>query len=328
MKTFPSLWFLVTCLVVVIALFTFTTCRTKQNSTGSFSTYDTLTKIWHAPDTAMLSSIEEGSLIRYGRELIVNTSKYLGPKGMVAHISNGMNCQNCHINAGTLPFGNAFSAVASTYPKFRERSGKVESIEFRVNECMERSLNGSRLDSNSNEMRAMVAYLKWLGNGVPKEVKPKGAGTEELKFLAVRADTAKGRVVYTANCQRCHGKNGEGVLADDSVVYVYPPLWGSHSYAMSAGMYRLTRLSGFVKNNMPFGTTYQKPLLTDEEAWNVSAFINSQPRPQKLFSYDWPDINKKPVDYPFGPYTDGFSEEQHKYGPFGPIKKSKEEKHK
>jgi thiosulfate dehydrogenase len=44
------------------------------------------------------------------------------------------------------------------------------------------------------------------------------------------------------------------------------------------------------------------------------------PRPAKDLSRDWPDISKKPFDHPFGPYTDSFSENQHKYGPYGPIK--------
>ncbi len=75
---------------------------------------------------------------------------------------------------------------------------------------------------------------------------------------------------------------------------------------------------------MPPGATYKKPQLIDEEAWDVAAYINSQPHPQKMFAYDWPVIGTKPVDYPFGPYTDGFNEYQHKYGPFQPIKKAKE----
>ena len=60
--------------------------------------------------------------------------------------------------------------------------------------------------------------------------------------------------------------------------------------------------------------------LSDEEAWDVAAFINSQPRPKHPFlQTDWPDISKKPYDHPFGPYTDSFPEIQHKYGPFEPI---------
>jgi thiosulfate dehydrogenase len=38
----------------------------------------------------------EDSLATYGHELISNTSYYLGPKGKVAALTNGMNCQNCH----------------------------------------------------------------------------------------------------------------------------------------------------------------------------------------------------------------------------------------
>jgi thiosulfate dehydrogenase len=70
---------------------------------------------------------------------------------------------------------------------------------------------------------------------------------------------------------------------------------------------------------MPNGTTYDNPVLTDEEAWDVAAYINSLPRATRKFSNDWPDLGAKPIDHPFGPYADAFSEVQHKYGPFQPI---------
>ena len=63
--------------------------------------------------------------------------------------------------------------------------------------------------------------------------------------------------------------------------------------------------------------------MTDVDSWDVAAFINSQPRPTKDISNDWPDISKKPMDHPFGPYSDGFSEQQHKFGPFDPIEKAR-----
>ena len=106
------------------------------------STPETKVSIWIAPDTSGLVNEKNQAIIRYGRQLISNTAYYLGPKGKVAFMSNGMNCQNCHLNAGTKPFGNNYSAVASTYPKFRERSGGIENIYKRVNDCFERSLNG------------------------------------------------------------------------------------------------------------------------------------------------------------------------------------------
>lgn len=259
------------------------------------------------------------SLARYGRELIANTSYYLGPQGKVAAITNGMNCQNCHLDGGTLPWANNYGAVAATYPKFRDRSGSIETIQKRVNDCLERSLNGKALDSNSREMKAIVSYIHWLGDDVPKGKKPKGSGIMDLKYLDRPADPQKGVLVYQNKCQSCHGSDGQGQVNADGYGYTYPPLWGAHSYNSGAGLFRMSRFAGFVKNAMPLGVDYETTQLSDEEAWDVAAFVNSQPRPSKDLSKDWPNISKKPVDHPFGPYTDGFSEEQHKYGPFEPI---------
>lgn len=280
--------------------------------------------VWVAPDTNSIPNTKEGELIRYGQKLISNTSEYLGPRGSVANISNGMNCQNCHLNAGRVSFSNHFGKVASGYPRFRPRSARIETIEFRVNDCLERSLNGQRLDSLSKEMRAFVAYFKWIGKDVQKDDDLEDAAVEALPFMKRPALPEKGKMLYLTKCKVCHGKNGEGLLRHDSLAYIYPPLWGPNSYNTGAGLHRLTRLSGFIKNNMPFGSTYKNPQLSDEEAWDIAAYISSQPRPAKDLSGDWPDLSTKPFDYPFGPYANGFTEAQHKYGPFEPIKKANE----
>jgi thiosulfate dehydrogenase len=321
MKFFQSSWFPVLLGIIIVIVIVNETLFSSPDKPANDLLNDNIIKDeWQAPDINSLPDNEEGKLIHYGRELIVNTSLYLGPKGKIAFLSNGMNCQNCHIDAGAKSFGNSFSQVASTYPKYRDRSGRIESIEFRINECMERSLNGAKLDSLSKEMKAMVAYLKWIGKDVPKGKKPIGSGLEELNFMNRAADTEKGKLVFESKCQSCHGSNGQGALNHDSSFYLYPPLWGSNSYNVSAGLYRISRFASYVKNNMPFGATHSLPKLTDEEAWDVAAFVNSQQRPEKHFSYDWPKIATKPVDYPYGPYADYFSEKQHKYGPFIPIR--------
>lgn len=276
---------------------------------------------WHPPDTSQISFTPEGKLILYGRDLIANTAVYLGPKGSVATITNGMNCQNCHLDAGTKFFGNNYGGVYSTYPRFRERSGTVENIYKRVNDCIERSLNGTRgLDTSSLEMQAIKAYITWLGQNVPKGENPAGTGIMALPYPDRSADPAKGHRVYIQNCQRCHGANGEGILHAESTGYIYPPLWGDHSYTTAAGLFRITRFAGYVKYNMPFDAPHNVRAITDDEAWDVAAFVNSQPRPEKKYPQDWPNIAGKPIDHPFGPYADNFSETQHKYGPFEPIR--------
>ena len=70
---------------------------------------------------------------------------------------------------------------------------------------------------------------------------------------------------------------------------------------------------------MPLGATYEAPQLTDQEAWDIAAFVNTQVRPHKDAPDDWPDISKKPIDHPVGPYSDSFDAIQHKLGPFKPI---------
>jgi thiosulfate dehydrogenase len=276
--------------------------------------------LWKAPALEDLNLEPNADELQYGKDLIANTAEYLGPHGKVRAISNGMNCQNCHLQAGTLPFGNNFAAVASTYPKFRARSGTEEDVQKRINDCLERSLNGKPLDRNSKEMKAMVAYISWVGKEVPKGEIPKGTGIYEVPLLDRAADPIKGKEVYEAKCASCHQSDGKGQMKPEGRGYLYPPLWGEGSYNHGAGLYRLSRFAGYVKANMPLGATFENPQLTDEESWDVAAYVNSLDRPSKDLSRDWPDISKKPMDHPFGPFSDGFSEEQHKYGPFGPIK--------
>lgn len=274
---------------------------------------------WASPDLNLIQDLAQKAQIEYGKELVAHTSRYLGPKGLVMQTTNGMNCQNCHLDAGSKIFGNNYSAVASTYPKIRARSGAIEDIHKRINDCLERSLNGKPLDTLSREMKAIKAYITFLGTNVMKGDKPNGAGLKDIAFLNREADPVKGKDVYIAKCMSCHMHDGQGQLAADGLEYTYPPLWGIHSYNDGAGLFRISNFAKYVKYNMPVPTHHSNPLLTDEEAWDVAAFINSQSRPHMKTPYDWPDISKKPVDHPFGPYTDTFSEKQHKFGPFAPI---------
>jgi len=280
---------------------------------------------WVAPDTVLIPAGPKGELIRYGRSLIANTAAFLGPNGSVAHMSNGMNCQNCHLEAGTKFWGNNYGAVNSTYPRFRERSGTIENVYKRVNDCIQRSLNGQPLDSNSREMQALMAYINWVGRYTPKKIKPVGTGIADLPFLDRAADPDQGKKLYLSKCTSCHGVDGAGQMNTFTNQYTYPPLWGDNSYNTGAGLYRISRFAGYIHDNMPFGASHANTQLTIEESWDIAAFVNSQPRPDKRFKEDWPDISKKPIDHPFGPYADGFNETQHKYGPYPPIKKARDE---
>ncbi len=274
---------------------------------------------WTAPAIGDITDTKQKEQVEYGKELIAHTAKYFGPNGSVSKISNGLNCQNCHLQAGTAVFGNNYGSVASQYPKFRARSGATENVYKRVNDCFERSLNGKAIDTAGKEMQAIVAYINYLGTNVKKGEKAAGSGLKDVAFLDRAADPETGFTVYTAKCQSCHMANGEGVFSADKTEYIYPALWGKNSFNDGAGLYRISNFAKYVKYNMPQGVTHVSTQLTDEEAWDVSAFVISQTRPHIKVPKDWPDISKKPVDHPFGPYADAFTETQHKYGPFKPI---------
>jgi len=285
----------------------------------ALKTIDTI-NYWQAPAENELNEIDNKDLILYGKDLIVHTSDYFGENGKIFKAStNGMNCQNCHLEAGTKIYGNNYSAVASTYPKYRARSGANEDIYKRINDCFERSLNGKAIQRNSKEMLAIVAYINWLGKGVKKGEKPAGSGLKEFTFLNRAANHENGKTIYAEKCQSCHQANGNGLLNADKTTFTYPPLWGDNSYNNGAGLFRLSNFAKYVKYNMPLGANYNNPQLSDEEAWDVAAFVNSQPRPKMDISKDWPKIEEKPFDHPFAPFVDGFDEKQHQFGPFQPI---------
>lgn len=283
-------------------------------------------KYWRPRDISSISDKNQKAIIEYGRELITHTSKYLGPNGSVLKISNGMNCQNCHLEAGTKTFGNNYGSVFANYPKFRARSGTVENIYKRVNDCIERSLNGKALDTNGREMQAIKAYISFIGGNVEKGKKAEGSGLKDLAFLNRAADPLKGREVFAAKCQNCHQADGYGLLLPDKTEYQYPPLWGNNSFNDGAGLFRISNFAKYVKYNMPQGVNHDSPQLTDDEAWDVAAYVNSQPRPHLAVPADWPDISKKPIDHPFGPYSDKYTETQHKFGPFTLIEKERGKK--
>src|SRR5262245_19775458 len=87
--------------------------------------------------------------------------------------------------------------------------------------------------------------------------------------------------VYAEVCSVCHGADGVGQRAARGAGYQIPPLWGSDSYNNGAGMNRVLTAAAYAMHNMPLGTTFSTPVLTDADAYDVAAYIVSQNRPQK-----------------------------------------------
>lgn len=259
----------------------------------------------------------------YGRRLLRETPELMGldhPDPERRLIGNRLACASCHIDIGTEPGTLTLLQTTQHYPRFSGRAGGMTDIEDRINECMQRSMHGKPLPMDSPEMIAMAAYLRSLGaqydamgDGSKKAVEPPAFRTPNR-----RADPNAGESVFLSKCGICHGTDGAGLLStgDPRHGYLFPPLWGPDSFNDGAGMGRVLTAARFIKARMPLG----KPDLTNEEAFDVAAFINSKPRPHMAnLDRDFPDRTAKLIDTPYGPYADPFPQDQHKYGPFQPI---------
>ncbi|WP_437397447.1 c-type cytochrome [Flagellimonas lutimaris] len=266
---------------------------------------------------------EKNILVKKGFEIFRNTPLHIGPKqkdSTQAYAGNNLACASCHLDGGTKPYAAPLIGVVKRFPQFRGRENKIGTIEERVNGCMERSMNGRKLPENSDAMVAMVAYMDWLGRAAPSNGKIEGQGFLKVKIPERAVDLAHGETVYQKHCVICHGADGQGQRLPQNELYLYPPLWGNDSYNNGAGMTRVITAAQFIKGNMPFGITFDNPTLTDEEAYDVAGYINQKLRPTKPNrEADFPDLVKKPVSTPYGPYIDPFTEEQHQLGPFQPI---------
>lgn len=266
---------------------------------------------------------EERKLVQYGYGLITETYKYLGPeikdKDKIV-TGNNLACGNCHLSAGTKPFAAPYVGLTGVFPIYIGRENKFESLEERCNGCFERSMNGKTIPENSKEMQAIAAYIKYLSRNIPVGMRIAGQNYISIHPPDRAADLVRGHQVYITRCLVCHGAKGEGRrkgIAGDASGYLYPPLWGVDSYNDGAGMNRVLTAAAFIKGNMPMGTTADKPVLTDEEAFDVAAFINSHQRPEKKSKQiDYPDLSKKAIDCPYPPYKDSFPQRRHQFGPF------------
>ncbi len=282
---------------------------------------------WVIPDVDKLPDNDWGRTVRYGRDLIARTYALIGPEVSDAShrfAGNNLACQNCHLDAGTKQFGQPFQGVFAAFPNYRARSGAVGTLEDRIQGCMTRSMNGKPLPPDGPEMTALIAYMKFLSEGRPVGAPTPGRGSGRMPELTNASDPEHGKAVYVQTCAACHGANGQGQRVGqpgDAKGYTFPPLWGDDSFNNGAGMDRLIAASNFIHSNMPNGTSWQQPVLSEQDAWDVAAYVQAQPRPQKAqLDRDYPVRLQKPVDNGYGPYADGFSQQQHQLGPFGPIR--------
>ncbi len=250
----------------------------------------TMVTAWTLPRNPLEDSTLQASprteLVRRGYKLFVAT-----PREAPQFSGNKVSCGNCHLNAGQRERGMPLVGIASVFPEYNKREGRTFTLEDRIISCFLRSENAtgalhqtvgvqgdsSLPHSESKEVIALAAYISWLSEGFPRGSKLPWRGQNEIapehRIPLSKLNPSRGNALYMKNCKQCHGKDGQGVSIGDKKA---GPLWGPGSWNDGAGAARVYTLAGIIRYAMP----YLNPgSLSDEEAQQIAAFINSKPRP-------------------------------------------------
>lgn len=221
-----------------------------------------------------------GDAVRQGEAIFRGTNTHpLSAK----YVGNEQVCGNCHIDAGRLAGSAPLWAAWVAYPAYRSKTKQVDTFVERIQGCFKYSMDaqdsaaGGAPAADSDTIVSLAAYSFWLAKGAPTgdETMP-GRGYPRLAETAQGFDAKRGQGVYVARCALCHGEDGSGVVSAEAGT-LFPPLWGPGAYNWGAGMHVVDTAAGFIKHNMPLGLGDS---LSDQQAWDVAAYINSHERPQ------------------------------------------------
>jgi thiosulfate dehydrogenase len=207
-------------------------------------------------------------VVKLGEAIVENTTTHPMSK---EYVGNALNCTSCHLNNGRHEKAGTFLGTATAYPAWSPRENRVITLEDRVLNCFMRSCNGTRPPLGSEVSVAVTTYITSLSQGQSLRMNSKRpVGPGAIKLLAVKPDQAdikRGASLYTSRCAECHQADGQGDKDN-------PPVWGERSYNDGAGLSSVENLAAWLKVAMPLDDTN----LTDQQALDVAAYVNSQKR--------------------------------------------------
>ena len=228
------------------------------------------------PSQAAIPAGPDGEAIRRGIEIFVHTGT-----AAKRYVGNDLSCGNCHLDGGRAANASPMWAAWVSYPAYRAKDGKINTMEDRIRACFTYSMNAQASPAatpppyGDDIYRDLQSYFAWLATGARVGAKLNGAGYLKLHQPAQATDPGRGAKVFGENCAACHGDTGQGETKPDGSV-AFPPLWGSRSFNWGAGMGKVATAAGFIRANMPLGNGYS---LTEQQAWDVAAFLDSHERP-------------------------------------------------
>ncbi|WP_084402675.1 c-type cytochrome [Cupriavidus sp. amp6] len=237
---------------------------------------------WSVPDPATIPTGEAGNEIRHGKTLLEQTARSIGPNATdpgKRFAGNNLNCVQCHAGPsglpGTKPYALPLVNVVHEYPKLDVKSMKVITLQDRIAGMVGKGPTGG-IPTDSTEMRAIVAYLKWLGSGGKPDTRMGKTGLYEAVLPARSVNQQRGEQVYRAQCIACHQVDGKGVKHADFARgggYSFPPIAGNDSFDDGGHISMVPLMTRFLLLNMPYGASEQNRKLSLEDAYDVAAYV-------------------------------------------------------
>ena len=103
-----------------------------------------------AYDDAFMEVVKKGDLLFHGDGA---TAKEMG----VTLSESAMACAMCHpMAADTHPH---------SFPKFQAQVGKFSTLRDMINWCIEKPMQGEKIDTDSDAMKALETYIYWSNTG-------------------------------------------------------------------------------------------------------------------------------------------------------------------
>jgi len=190
-------------------------------------------------------------------------------------------CVNCHSASlksglpGTKPYVRPWVNVVNDYPKLDTKSMKIMSLRGRIVNMI------GRIKPNDEAIDYIVEYMKWLGSFTQPRKQMEGTlllSSKQFPMPNRSANPIAGKALYQAKCQSCHQANAEGLKSPNYSQgggWIFPPIAGNHTYRDNAITFFIPPFAKFIYVNMPLGASSENPILTQDEAYDLAAYINS-----------------------------------------------------
>ena len=229
-----------------------------------------------------------------GFNIVFNTINTIGPNGDIKNLDGSTpapreaTCAACHIAGGQNPYTSNYWKVME---KFNWDNGIYNSFSdtYRTalsstNGCLVACLGAEKMQPEDQPyMLDIKAYFNWVRLGFPEGTYWKDMPGNSFDYstfnngdiYTMKADISRGADIYTDDCRKCHGDDGQGELESGTGHAKYPPLWGARSYTKGAAYYSVPQLASVIKRIMPFNHAGD---LSAQQALDVAGYINTRSR--------------------------------------------------